>query len=1247
MAPGEGLKISEPATSQPSNESIPGPLVDAFSPQAVSNSHEKRQHLTEDCGDKQAVSGPNIPSDNAFDTANEQDIGRIQKSLQEQALATPRDEVCQPRKRRKVDPAQMTLSWDEQLRSHAEETSAKPTISSHTADSTERLVEPHARCQANGTQFSAENQGSPTDPNSNSQLPPSTMTMDQAEPITKSDSRTVQDSGSQSTAGGVKPPALGSEISKKEEKPLKFNSKGKLVFPGMPSSTTKPNKTKQSSVGVSINGISQKHLVVILPYGKNEQSRAQISRRIDAILSTRKTKTEANDQALASKTTNEDQAKALHPFFHLGGRRQTRSSKLKATSSEIDRPSSNPSSENARTRHSSAATPGKLRAQAQAQAAQPQPPTAAMRFDSERDGRRPAKAMGHPEALWPSKDMVHVRGAFSSHPRPVSENQRNDRCRSVIPKQRKRKAGVILSEKDYQQALMELPALEAFAREPLKIPERLLIAGKQLQQLISRELYPAIAGGGVGVGHELEKNSIWRRDPYPRFVQDFERLSTSLTPFDRGLRETEPWTQKYAPSSAEEVLQSGPEPMALREWLKTLAVTAVDTGKSNGVKMQPSRKDEAARAKRKKRKKRDDIDDFIISTDDEDDMMEHADVTDDDVLQAPISNHSKSIFRIGDLTSNSKARMTNAVLLSGPCGCGKTATVYAVAKELGFEVFELNAGSRRGGKELLEKVGDMAENHLYQSTVDDASNLSAEEDTARLGKALQKDLRTGRQGTMTSFFTAKPSSSPKVMKPTKTKARKSSGLVHQQHKTQSSSKQKQSLILLEEVDILFEEDKQFWQSLITLAVSSKRPIILTCNDESLVPLDSLNLHAILRCSPPSLDVAVDYLLLMAANEGHILRRSAVSRLFLSYKQDLRATVQQLDFWCQIGIGDRKGGLEWIYQRWPPGKDGDADGNRLRVVSRNTYFENSSNRCSALGDNELIEAPLQGRNENDTSRVHVDCDLGATDPISMQPRNKLEALRDLDLALGVRSTANIFCGAGSTSQYKDVLDPTEPQIDNSACADYMEGYQLIQADLKVTFTNTDSQLSTYLTTGADSILVREGIQDVCPPSQSLATYEDDIVSPSLDEDISHTHQARSLKHADFLIAFECLTDPGPQAALQFTIPGPSIFDGTMAPIIEDAAPYIRSIVAFDLALEERRLQQSNLVSQGGRIAKKARLTRASRSALEGGKRETTRRERWFPKALNASLVLRTAGHEWNMSSHETDQSNVPSRESSVA
>jgi hypothetical protein len=53
---------------------------------------------------------------------------------------------------------------------------------------------------------------------------------------------------------------------------------------------------------------------------------------------------------------------------------------------------------------------------------------------------------------------------------------------------------------------------------------------------------------------------------------------------------------------------------------------------------------------------------------------------------------------------------------------------------------------------------------------------------------------------------------------------------------------------------------------------------------------------------------------------------------------------------------------------------------------------------------------------------------------------------------------------------------------------------------------------------------------------------------------------------------------------------------------------------------------NLLSEGGQL-KRPRNTRASRTALEGGTRQTKRRERWFPLELNFDEVLKTAGRSW--------------------
>lgn len=92
-------------------------------------------------------------------------------------------------------------------------------------------------------------------------------------------------------------------------------------------------------------------------------------------------------------------------------------------------------------------------------------------------------------------------------------------------------------------------------------------------------------------------------------------------------------------------------------------------------------------------------------------------------------------------------------------------------------------------------------------------------------------------------------------------------------------------------------------------------------------------------------------------------------------------------------------------------------------------------------------------------------------------------------------------------------------------------------------------------------------------------------------------------------------------------------GRLAPSFErvsvvaaDIAPYIRSIAAYDLRLERYRDELSGVSSQGS-TKRKARTTRASRAALEGGNKSQTRRERWFPNDVNPKRIMATGSKAW--------------------
>lgn len=548
--------------------------------------------------------------------------------------------------------------------------------------------------------------------------------------------------------------------------------------------------------------------------------------------------------------------------------------------------------------------------------------------------------------LWPPQDFVHVRGAKT----PLSP-QHKDSFRSLDADQKKAKDAVVRVHDDENVLLSGMygQSMNKDIPEALRIPGRHVASGQTLRKAVARQL----------------SGYFWSQDPakltqnndmHPAIARLNSSLTTSMTAFDRGQCDTLPWTQKYSPNCAEEVLQTGREAHMLRDWMRFLVISAVDTGKSS--KDGEKEKQKAEDKKRaKKRKKSEKLDGFVVSSEDEaSEMGELSDSEEDELAGGVTVSSKRTVVRSGDLAASSrsrteKGRVSNAILLSGPSGCGKSASIYAVAKELDFEVFEINPGNRRNGRDILERVGDMTRNHLVNklNMGEGASNQSSRDASPQ-----EVEPEEGKQNKLMSFFKPQPTSAgAKGAKSSRKETEKETD-------AKSSRPQKQSLILLEEADILFEEDRQFWSGVMSLIQQSRRPIIITCNDENLIPLHDLSLHAILRYRPPPHQLAIDYLLLVAANEGHMLQRPAVNHLYIAARNDLRRAIMDLNFWCQMGIGSKKSGLDWMIDRWPPGRDLDQNRDSLRVLSLNTYqpFMGWFGRDMLLDDTLETEVELQ-------------------------------------------------------------------------------------------------------------------------------------------------------------------------------------------------------------------------------------------------------------------------------------------------
>ncbi|KAI1206642.1 P-loop containing nucleoside triphosphate hydrolase protein [Annulohypoxylon truncatum] len=840
------------------------------------------------------------------------------------------------------------------------------------------------------------------------------------------------------------------------------------------------------------------------------------------------------------------------------------------------------------------------------------------------------KVPGAQHPAWPSKETAHVRGD-ESHSSNTSGSTDGEQYRCLQNKRKAKGQQVQIPESEsiLQQTASKLNLKQMkedlnadddeFQPPPsvLRVPSRHFESGKKLQARIFGELKTL---------HRPDNTS----KAHPAVTHAYSSIEKNLSAFDRATCETSAWTQKYAPSSAERVLQNGREAELLRDWLESLKVQAVDTGATDsGVKA----KAVAPVKGRGKRKKR--LDGFVVSSDEEGDELDEISEVEGDWSQSGSqSNAKKTVIRSGSArrTSRDGGRLANAVVLSGPHGCGKTATVYAIAKELEFEVFEINSGSRRNGKDVLEKVGDMTRNHLVQHR----HKEDAPREEGLPEDEVDRDLKSGKQGMMTAFFKPKAIIAPT---PTPTSTKKPTNSSSANDTKKSPKTQKQSLILLEEVDVLYEEDKQFWATIVSMIAQSKRPFVMTCNDEALVPLQSFNLHGIFRFSSPPKDLAVDLLLLIAANEGHALRRRTIEALYDSRGHDFRASITELNYWCQIGVGDVQGGFNWFYPRWPKGCDVDEDGNVIRVVSQDTYQagmgwlsrDSTINSSSFRSIEEELHLQVRENWSLDTFDYRPKDEYyswadTATEQCS-SAKERLELLESMDSYVGFMSDADLGLTDFSATPNKISLDPSIPCLPAKAKDDFIIGRQLIEASPTIHYDTASFDMASSLRhLGRRQLRYGRTSDGVSSTFKPLDEVE---VTAKLKHHLGgHPDAQPAVTRIDYSLAFDPIAASEKTTASGYL--DPSVFDGTMRSICLDIAPYVRSIVSYDQRLQQQRVSRSSLLSEGGQPGKKRmRTTRSAYSALEGSSRASTRRERYFSADINPYLVMRTGGEGWDV------------------
>ena len=215
--------------------------------------------------------------------------------------------------------------------------------------------------------------------------------------------------------------------------------------------------------------------------------------------------------------------------------------------------------------------------------------------------------------------------------------------------------------------------------------------------------------------------------------------------------------------------------------------------------------------------------------------------------------------------------VANGVLISGPVGCGKTATVYALAREFGFKVIEVNAMDKRNGQDILSRFMEATQSKRFNKQ-----------------KAKESKPTEPKDPGLKAFFAVKDAG--------KTKASKIDD------GDDDDASNAQSLLLFEEIDIQLASERGFMAALSQIVENTKRPVVFTSNT-SILPDLSVNLPmARVRFDAPSVQECAAYGALASAAARAPLRPSDVAAVSLACKGDLRRTLHNAQLAsCTDGI----------------------------------------------------------------------------------------------------------------------------------------------------------------------------------------------------------------------------------------------------------------------------------------------------------------------------------------------------------
>ncbi|GBM06234.1 ATPase family AAA domain-containing protein 5 [Araneus ventricosus] len=272
--------------------------------------------------------------------------------------------------------------------------------------------------------------------------------------------------------------------------------------------------------------------------------------------------------------------------------------------------------------------------------------------------------------------------------------------------------------------------------------------------------------------------------------------------------------------------------------------------------------------------------------------------------------------------------LSNSIIIMGPPGCGKTSLVFSLANDHGFKVLEVNASSCRNGRNISHQLKEALESYHVENIKTAGVNFQKEtyeeydEDDAltkpKKNKIAKKDiadyLQKGKKSvegetvkkksTMKNFFqlksVTKNSDENQKLKKTVSKQHQSTAACPNDSSFPSTSRSisTRTIILFDDIDVVFQEDEGLWSTIRNFLKISKKPVIFTVSRNLAVVKANLDSDIrVLYLKQMVEEVAIEKI--NGQYEKYSRKNSNLNmKLLINNSRDVRRNLLHAQFWSQ-------------------------------------------------------------------------------------------------------------------------------------------------------------------------------------------------------------------------------------------------------------------------------------------------------------------------------------------------------------